>query len=182
MTKLNHFPQGVFQKCRIIIKREQENERETIRKSRRFKSPVSSPTRSSKISISSVTLSVVNSVESGLSGSTDLLIETAQLPDELDDNINNVVRYSPRGRNNWSNVSSAATGSRRYAPINRVVDFSPLHDSDEGSKQDVGNDNRIHPVNDNLELSSILSARYSNPCEVSAFAYQDRQWDAVQNS
>ena len=33
---VNHFPDGVFQKCRIAVKREKEAERDRMRKERRF--------------------------------------------------------------------------------------------------------------------------------------------------
>ena len=40
---INHFPDGVFQKCRTIINREKAEERERLRKSKRRKSPTKKP-------------------------------------------------------------------------------------------------------------------------------------------
>jgi len=42
---VNHFPDGVFQKCRITKQREKEAERERLRRLRRNRTPAKNPTR-----------------------------------------------------------------------------------------------------------------------------------------
>lgn len=154
---MNHFPDGVFQRCRKIIQREKEAERERLRKIRRMKTKVMPFGQTSGAAASTVPAGTGNELDAPVAGAVAPRSFAITAPSSGNTNLESMwlleqqydIEPTPMGspaRPVSRSMASTPTGLMTPSPGRSVVPGTSDVWNDIGGTESPGASNRARPV------------------------------------